>query len=190
MIQYDAQPLRGDACKLTVICFLMPLTAVRLSRSTSVAICEEDFSAGSRVLAYAARETSVRRTSSSSSGRSKVSGDALIDAISSRATVCVSFEGAELRAFFLDAAEEPSDFAFVGNSGLLGHDLGGCGGPGRKRCDEREIKRKLIVTVGTQMSTSRGHSERATRVEEEERKLTYRRAVGEQDVLPHLRRRL
>src|SRR5579863_9894027 len=85
----------------------MPLTAVRLSRSLSVAICEEDFSTGSRVLVYAARATSVWRTSSSPSGRSKVWGDSLIDATIARANACRSF------AFFFGAVEEPSDLRFL-----------------------------------------------------------------------------
>ena len=43
----------------------------------------------------------------------------MIEVTIERANACGSFDRAVARAFFLGAAEEPSDFAFAGSSGFL-----------------------------------------------------------------------
>ena len=98
----------------------MPLMAVCLSRSTSISICEEDFSTGSSVLAYVARETNFWRTSSSPSGSLKVSGDTLIDVTNLQASACGSFDEAEVCVFFLGAAEELSNLHLLAVVVFLG----------------------------------------------------------------------
>ena len=69
---------------------------------------------------YAAGETNFWCTLSSPSGSSKVSGDTLINAMNLWASACGSFNEAEVRVFFLGAAEEPSNLRLLAVVVFLG----------------------------------------------------------------------